>query len=636
MVSAILLGAMFLAGSQSAKGQDAGPYRNFQQLEKALKDIIKSNNKLAKLESIGKTSEGRDLWLVTIAGSNEVSLNQRPGLLITANLEGDHLVGSELVIRSIDYLLKNYESDEKIKKAVDEHVFYFLPRVNPDGAERNFTSPLTGIKTNSTPYDGDNDGRIDEDGPEDLNGDGIITLMRVLDPDGIYMEDPDNPGIMKVADPVKGESGKYSIYWEGVDNDKDGFINEDPAGGVDINRNFQHAYPYYKPDAGIHMVSEKETRSVLDWVTANRNIAIMLSFSESDNLITPPNSRGELSSDNGLSMVAFANQSFEGADKVGMVSTRGYGRGFRGMEYYMRSRGSGNEASSDRSGRSSRQPATAVDRNDTEFFSQVSRKYKELTGIESQPPVRKPEGAFFEYGYYQYGIPSFSTPGWGMDMPKDTIDAGEEGQRRPAGRRGSLSMRGAGMQGNSGSAGSSGGESLDISAKKWLEKKEIDGFVQWQALDHPEFDDVEVGGFNLMALTNPPASILDELGDKHGEFIVYLSGLYADVNIASTEVVNHGGGLFRIKAEISNDGYLPTALSHGVASRAVKPTMVQLGVDPKAILSGDNKTNFLQKLDGSGNRQKYEWLIKGKAGDKIELKVVSQKAGSDSKIIELR
>ena len=62
--------------------------------------------------------------------------------------------------------------------------------------------------------------------------------------------------------------------------------------------------------------------------------------------------------------------------------------------------------------------------------------------------------------------------------------------------------------------------------------------------------------------------------------------------------------------------------------------MVQLEVKPEQIVSGNNKTNFFQALDGSGRRQKYEWLIKGKTGDQIELKVVSQKGGTDmAKII---
>ena len=75
---------------------------------------------------------------------------------------------------------------------------------------------------------------------------------------------------MKRADPAKGESGGWALYSEGLDNDGDGFINEDGPGGVDINRNFMHQYPYLAADAGRHMVSEAETRALLEYVLAHR------------------------------------------------------------------------------------------------------------------------------------------------------------------------------------------------------------------------------------------------------------------------------------------------------------------------------------------------------------------------------
>ena len=48
------------------------------------------------------------------------------------------------------------------------------------------------------------------------------------------------------------------------------------------------------------------------------------------------------------------------------------------------------------------------------------------------------------------------------------------------------------------------------------------------------------------------------------------------------------------------------------------------------MISGDNKTNYFQALDGSGSREKFEWIINGEAGQRIELRVVAQKGGSDT------
>src|SRR5690606_25082772 len=119
-------------------------------------------------------------------------VNDRPGVLMVANLEGDHLVGSSHALETVRYLLAN-ATTPAVKQMLDNQVVYIFPRLNPDGAELAFAAVKTGQKTNMRPYDDDNDGRIDEDPPEDLNGDGVISVMRVKDPRGAYMIDPADP-----------------------------------------------------------------------------------------------------------------------------------------------------------------------------------------------------------------------------------------------------------------------------------------------------------------------------------------------------------------------------------------------------------------------------------------------------------
>ena len=75
---------------------------------------------------------------------------------------------------------------------------------------------------------------------------------------------------------------------------------------------------------------------------------------------------------------------------------------------------------------------------------------------------------------------------------------------------------------------------------------------------------------------------------------------------------NLGGGLFRIKAEVENKGFLPTSTAQGQVSRSVRATLVQLSVDAKDIVSGDAQTNNIPILAGSGRRQSYQWIVKGK------------------------
>lgn len=637
--------------------QTTGSYMTYDELTQAVKTLVDSHKDFAKVESIGKSAEGRDIWVLTIAKSGTVPVAERPALLIAANFEGDHLIGSSLSIEIARYLLNGYATDEAVKTSLDNHVFYIIPRLNPDGAETMFAKVKTGRKTNSTAFDGDNDGRLDEDGPEDLNNDGQITVMRVKDVHGLYCIDPDEPMLMKKADPAKGQRGEYSIYFEGIDNDKDGFINEDPAGGTDLNRNFMHAYPAFKENAGRYMVSENETRALLDWMLTHKNVAIVMTFGESDNLIVPPTSRGQLSSDRPLDLIQFAQASIAEASRVGMIS--GGGRSGRGGRFQMGDYPGGMfttttpQETSGRAQRPAQTAATTVNTSDLEYFNKASEKYKELTGIKTQPVVRNPEGAFFQYAYFQLGLPSFSTPGWGLILPADSSRRGRSMGQRPGAADAPAAVAGGGnfaMGGGGGRNMGGGGAQavagqqeaaaqapgIDAQYYKYLTTANIKGFVKWQTIKHPEFGDVEVGGFTPTEISNPPADKIADLGTSHAKFALYLSTLFAEIKVAETEVVNEGGGLFRIKAEVSNEGFLPTALRQGVQSRSVKPTMVQLEVKPEQIVSGNNKTNFFQALDGSGRRQKYEWLIKGKTGDQIELKVVSQKGGTDMAKITLK
>jgi hypothetical protein len=452
------------------------------------------------------------------------------------------------------------------------------------------------------------------------------------------MVHPDDARLMKEAEAHKGESGNYALYWEGTDDDGDGFYNEDGPGGVDLNRNFQHEYPHNQSDAGPHMVSELESRALLDFMISHRNIAMVLTYGETDNLVSAPTSSGALASQTGVLLFDYANESYGAADTVGTfpISVPGRRFGF-GMGGYFR-RGA---AAAPRP-LEGRQPNKTIHRSDIEYFKAVGEEYREITGIEKVAATRVPKGAFFEYAYFQFGVPSFSTPGWGLPEAAPGArdggaDAAPEAERpRPAGMPPGGAAATRGRMGPGAGQASGSGDGADLAILNWMDAEEIDGFVDWTEFQHPTLGTVEIGGFSPYASNNPPASGLVALGESHAQFAVHLASLFANVSIADVEVTDHGGGVFEIKAEIENSGYLPTAMRQGVTARAVAPTMVQLDVPPEDVLTGAAKTSFFQTLDGSGSRETYVWVIRGRQGSSVTLKVRSQKSGSDTAIITLR
>jgi hypothetical protein len=314
----------------------------------------------------------------------------------------------------------------------------------------------------------------------------------------------------------------------------------------------------------------------------------------------------------------------------------GFGRGGGG-------RGAAAPPATGRGGAAQR-PANTVNTRDLEYFRTISEKYRELTGVHRLATTRGPAGAFFEWAYYQFGVPSFATPGWGIEAAAPAGGRGGAAAAQAGGQRGGAAAAQAGGQrgGAAGARGAgpdaqaAGGDDNDLQLLRWMDAQQIDGFAAWMPYTHPQLGAVEIGGFKPHVAANPPAAAVAELGAKHAEFALYLSTLFSHVRIAATKVTAHGGGVFSIDAEIENTGYLPTSTAQGVTARSVQPVMVQLGVDPASIITGDNKTSFINTLAGSGTRQAYHWVVRGRAGSEVELKLRSQKSGSQSVTLTLR
>jgi len=169
-----------------------------------------------------------------------------------------------------------------------------------------------------------------------------------------------------------------------------------------------------------------------------------------------------------------------------------------------------------------------------------------------------------------------------------------------------------------------------------LEGAGIDVFLPWSSFRHPTLGEVEIGGFKPYVTTNPPAEQVAELGPKHGEFLVKLAGMLPRVRITGTEVESHGGGVFSVTAHVANEGFFPTALQHGVTARAISPLLVQIQVPPEDILTGADKSSRIQRLEGSGSRETFTWVIRGREGARVEIVLRSEKAGSDTATVTLR
>jgi hypothetical protein len=272
----------------SAATGAAAQYQSNSDLAKSLKGLASAHGKIAHLSSIAKSRADHDVWLLELGAGEKEKRQQRPAMLVVAGIEGNDLAGTFCAVKWAEGLASRYANDEKIRKLLDTKTIYIFPRVNADAADTFFGKPKVERSISTLPVDEDHDGLLDEDGPDDLNGDGVISWMRIEDPEGEYIMDTSDSRLMLKADRARGEVGKWRYLPEGRDDDKDEAWNEDGLGGVNFNRNFPHNYKFFGTNAGVHQVSETETRALAEFVVAHRNIAIVFTFGAADNLTQAP------------------------------------------------------------------------------------------------------------------------------------------------------------------------------------------------------------------------------------------------------------------------------------------------------------------------------------------------------------
>ena len=536
-------------------------YTNYQQFTTELHELAESE--LVTLESLGTTLGDREVSLLTVSAAEHP--HEQPGLLIVGDVDARRLVGSELAVRMVEQLIA--QADEaSVEQMLANYTLYVIPRPSPDASEHFFAAPLAERATNERPTDDDRDGAVDEDPPEDLNEDGLITMLRIADPTGEWMPHPDESRVLIEADPKKGEQGQYKRIGEGVDNDHDELWNEDGPGGVDFNRNFTYAYPFFEAGAGPYQVSEIETRAVADFAFSRPNIVAVFHFGPQDNLMHPWKSAPAGKQDRYQPKIAAA---------------------------------------------------------DAPYLTHVAEKYQALHEGDEAPTPPAAAGDFAHWSWFHYGRWTFCTPGWWMPTVganHDADDAAKPGEGAPPEPE----------EDEEEDEDDEKHGVDQINALRWFEQQKRDGFVDWTPIEHPDFpgQKVEVGGFVPYMRLNPPADQLDALAEKHLGFVRELVGLLPELSIREAKAEPLGAGIYRITATVINKGYLPTVSAAGKSSQQVYPVQIAIELpDGAQLLTGHHRSQ-LKPLAGRGGSVEQTWLVQmPPAASEVELKTWAPSIG---------
>ena len=263
-------------------------YYDWKELGEICSRIAKAYPTLARFGSIGKSVEGRDIWLLTISNQKSGDPDQKPAIYIDGNIHSNEVQGAEVALYTAWYLAETYGHVDWITTLLDEKTFYIVPTINPDARDYFIHQPNTphSPRSGMDPRDDDGDGLVDEDPFDDLDSDGNIVQMRIKDPNGRWVADPDDPRMLIPARPD--QPGMFTLLgWEGIDNDGDGLVNEDGPGFYDPNRNWAWMWAprYVQYGSDEYPFSLPESRAVADFVTKHDNIAAAQTYHNSGGMI---------------------------------------------------------------------------------------------------------------------------------------------------------------------------------------------------------------------------------------------------------------------------------------------------------------------------------------------------------------
>jgi len=228
---------------------------------------------LTELYSIGRSWRGQPLMVIEITNEATGPADEKPALYVDGGIHAGELTGSAVATYFVGYLLNRYGKDPRVTALLDRRAVYVRPKFNPDGSDIALLDDQF-LRSTTHPVDDDEDGVADEDPPQDLNGDGWITQIRVPDEDGGWVADPADPRAM-IRDARHERPGRrYRVLREGKDDDGDGAIDEDGIGGIDMNRNFPRNWEreHIQNGAGDYPLSEPETRAAVAFIDAHRNV----------------------------------------------------------------------------------------------------------------------------------------------------------------------------------------------------------------------------------------------------------------------------------------------------------------------------------------------------------------------------
>jgi hypothetical protein len=560
-------------------------YHGYTGIVNYIKAVADAYPDITKLLEIGKSTMGRPIYVLVVSNMKtgttidaQVALRNmrkegiknvtpmkpyqgKPGFWLCGSTHGNEYTGTEVCLYSIDKLVSGYGSDEEITRIVNDQTFYICPVVNPDGLYNSIEKGIS-QRQNSMNKDDDEDGRVNEDGPDDLNADGYITQFRYKDPEGQYVMDDEDPRlVIRLRRGEKTEKERYSVIGEDKDNDGDGKRGEDSERGIDLNRNFPEGWfkGTMAGGQGNYPTSAPEIHAIAEFFINHTNILMAQNYHTSGGFTYRPMGTAPHPELHPKDVAVF--------DMI------------MGTKYL--------EIIGEEVPEAWKNPEKLSELK-AEIEKTSKNKYAKARGYELPRGWRvsydEDKDEPYNYGmatdwmYKQLGIYALTTELWNpmRDIPDFPQFEGEDAR---------------------------------IQAQRALLKYQDEKyggrlFLSWKKFNHPELGEGEIGGWISKYRSNAlPGEPLMNVCEKHWQFEKFRAGLQPDIVIteAKAKIVTESRGS---EADASRDGDQVT-VAKGKSKGKYKIVEVTATIENKGKLA----THLARGAELAGNREDIVWLI---------------------------
>jgi len=270
-------------------------FYRYEALTRLLFDYADAHPELVSVASIGKSFEGRDIWVATVTNTATGAAADKPAFWADGNIHAAELTASTAVLYYLHQLVTGYgvptDPGRQVTHLLDTRTVYLCPRLNPDGAELALGDKPRHIRSSTKRYPYDED-HVDGLTVEDVDGDGRVLFMRIPDPHGTYKKCDSDPRLMVPRRPGEFGGEYFRVMPEGTLTNYDGLtikVNKD-AEGLDLNRNFPAFWrqEFEQQGAGAYPASEPEVKAMVDFVLAHPNIGAAISYHTHSGVILRP------------------------------------------------------------------------------------------------------------------------------------------------------------------------------------------------------------------------------------------------------------------------------------------------------------------------------------------------------------